>query len=266
MKDSPTEDAYIQVEGVCKSFGPIAIFQDFNIEFPQYKIAAIFGSNGCGKSTLINLMSGLIPCDRGRITIAGKPLHRARIGCVFQNYQASLFPWLSAWDNIRYPLKIQKIPKREQRSRIEHLIATCDIKLDWHRYPYQFSGGQQQLIAILRAAIATPDVLFLDEPFSSLDLEMTLYMRDKLQQICSDFALTTVMVSHDLDDAIYLADRAILLGERPTQILDRIPINLPRPRIPEMLADAEFVRVKGYCLKQFRAVLKTKPTLTPNGV
>jgi NitT/TauT family transport system ATP-binding protein len=252
MKELPGEETYIQAEGLCKSFGTLTIFDNFDLALPQSQVAAFFGANGCGKSTLINLLSGLIPCDRGRITIAGKPLHRARIGYVFQNYQASLFPWLSAWDNILYPLNVQRVPAREQRSRIDRLIATCEIKLDWHRYPYQFSGGQQQLIAILRAVIAIPDVLFLDEPFSSLDLEMTLYMRDTLQKICLDLALTTAIVSHDVEDAIYLADRAILLGERPTRIIAKIPVELPRPRTLEMLVDAEFVRIKQQCLQLFR--------------
>ncbi len=252
---SQKKAAYIQVEGLCKSFGVQTIFHNFNLTLPQSQVTAILGSNGCGKSTLINLLSGLTPCDRGQITLAGKPLHRSQIGYVFQNYQASLFPWLSAWDNILYPLKIQQIPRQEQRSRIEHLIATCDIQLDWHRYPYQFSGGQQQLIAILRAAIAAPDILFLDEPFSSLDLEMTLEMRDKLQQICTNFALTTAIVSHDLDDAIYLADRAILLGKKPTQILATIPIPLPRPRTLNLLAQANFIQIKQHCLQCFQQSL-----------
>jgi NitT/TauT family transport system ATP-binding protein len=251
-----TTAAFINIQGLCKSFGGQVLYQDFDLTLPEGKVISIFGPNGCGKSTLINMMSGLIPIDQGQITIADKPLRRSRIGYVFQNYRDTLFPWISAFDNISYPLKVRGMPKRERHLRVEKLLAKFDIKLDLRRYPYQFSGGQQQLIAILRAVVADPEVLFLDEPFSALDFEMTLYIREKLQQFHMESNLTTVVVSHDLEDAVYLADSILLLSKRPTQLVENVRFTLPRPRTPETLSDPEFVQVKSHCLDIFRQEMR----------
>lgn len=247
---------FINVQGLCKSFGGQVLYQDFDLALPQGKVISVFGPNGCGKSTLINMMSGLIPIDGGQITIADKPLRRSRIGYVFQNYRDTLFPWVSAFDNIAYPLKVKGMPEKERHLRVEKLLATFDIKLDLRRYPYQFSGGQQQLIAILRAVVADPEVLFLDEPFSALDFEMTLYIREKLQQVHMESNLTTVVVSHDLEDAVYLADQILLLSKRPTHLVENVRFELPRPRTPETLSHLEFVRVKSHCLDIFRQEMR----------
>lgn len=249
-------DTYIQIEGLCKAFDRQVIFDQFNLTLPQGETISIFGANGCGKSTLINLLSGLLKSDRGTLTIAQKPPQRTRIGYVFQNYRDSLFPWLTVRDNLLYPLKLQSISQQHCQQRLEQLITSFDLTLDLSRYPYQFSGGQQQLIALLRSLITIPDILLLDEPFASLDLEMTLYIRDKLEQFCLEHHLTTIMVSHDLDDAIYLADRILMFSQAstqyPTRILAQIPFNLPHPRTPEVLTHPEFIKTKARCLQLFR--------------
>lgn len=247
---------FIKIEGLCKSFAGQVLYEDFSLDLPKGHFISIFGPNGCGKSTLINMMSGLTPFDGGRILIGGKPVRRAKIGYVFQNYRDSLFPWLSAFDNIAYPLKVKRFSKQECRERVEKLITAFDIKLDLKRYPYSFSGGQQQLIAILRSLIAEPEVLFLDEPFSALDFEMTLYVRDKLQKIYMESALTMVMVVHNLEEAVYLADTILLLSKRPTSIVERVPFNLARPRTTETLSDPEFVQVSKHCLEVFRQEMR----------
>jgi NitT/TauT family transport system ATP-binding protein len=249
-------EAIISIKGLCKSFAGQVLYDDFNLDLPKGRFISIFGPNGCGKSTLINMMSGLVPFDRGQILINDKPIRRVRIGYVFQNYRDSLFPWLSALDNIAYPLKVKGIPERECKERVEKLISAFDIKLDLRRYPYSFSGGQQQLISILRALVADPEVLFLDEPFSALDFETTLYVREKLQQIFMESSLTMVMVVHNLEEAVYLADTILLLSKRPTSLVERVSFNAPRPRTLETLSDPDFIRVSSHCLEVFRQEMR----------
>ncbi|GAC1547650.1 MAG: ABC transporter ATP-binding protein [Candidatus Velthaea sp.] len=245
-------DAFIRVRGLDKAFGGLPVYSGFDLDLPRGKFTTIFGPNGCGKSTLINMMSGIVPFDGGSVEIGGRDFRSARIGYVFQNYRDSLFPWMRALENIEYPLRVRGVSRREQQERVERLLATFEITLDLKRHTYELSGGQQQLVAILRALIADPEVLFLDEPFSALDYEMTLYIRDKLQTVFLETGLTTVLVSHDLEEAVYLADRILLLSKRPTRIVELIEYDTARPRSTEIMSDPQFVAVKQHALELFR--------------
>jgi len=245
-------DAHITVRGLSKSFNGAVVYDRFDLDIPRGKFVSVFGPNGCGKSTLINMIAGLIPVDAGEILFAGKTLQEIKFGYVFQNYREALFPWLRAIDNIEYPLKHMNLPKAERRARVERLVAHLGVKIDLQRYPYEMSGGQQQLISIMRALVVEPEVLFLDEPFSALDYEMTLFMREQLQRIFQETGTTMVLVSHDLEEAVYLADRILLLSRRPARVADYPWNDAPRPRTDETLSDAGFVQLKAHCLDVFQ--------------
>jgi NitT/TauT family transport system ATP-binding protein len=244
--------AHITVRGLSKTFGGAAVYERFDVDIARGEFVSVFGPNGCGKSTLINLIAGLIPFDGGEILFGGKTLAATKIGYVFQNYREALFPWLTAWNNIEYPLKLMKLDKRERRVRVERLVARLGITIDLARYPYELSGGQQQLVSILRALVVEPEVLFLDEPFSALDYEMTLFMREQLQRLFLETRTTTVLVSHDLEEAVYLADRVLLLTRRPARIADDVPTSLARPRSDATLSHSAFVKLKSHCLDVFQ--------------
>jgi len=172
-KSAPS--AHVTIRGLTKHFPDAVLYDRFDLDIPRGKLLSIFGPNGCGKSTLINMITGLIPTDAGEILFDGKPLRDIKFGYVFQNYREALFPWLRAIDNIQYPLKLMKLPKAERRMRTERMVSSLGVKVDLNRYPYELSGGQQQLVSILRALVVEPQILFLDEPFSALDYEMTLF-------------------------------------------------------------------------------------------
>lgn len=244
--------AHVTIRGLTKHFPDAVLYDRFDLDIPRGKLVSIFGPNGCGKSTLINMITGLIPTDAGEILFDGKPLRDIKFGYVFQNYREALFPWLRAIDNIQYPLKLMKLPKAERRLRTERMIASLGVKVDLNRYPYELSGGQQQLVSILRALVVEPQILFLDEPFSALDYEMTLFMRDQLQRIFVETGTTTVLVSHDLEEAVYLADRILLLSRRPASIADYVHYDAARPRTDATLSQHDFVRVKAHCLEVFQ--------------
>jgi NitT/TauT family transport system ATP-binding protein len=243
---------HVTVSGLTKRFGEAVIYENFDLDLPRGKLISVFGPNGCGKSTLINMIAGLIPVDAGQILFDGQTIDEITFGYVFQNYREALFPWLRAFENIEYPLKLKQVPKHERRARVERLVAHLGVKIDLSRYPYQLSGGQQQLISIMRALIVEPEILFLDEPFSALDYEMTLFMRDQLQRVFVETGTTTVLVSHDLEEAVYLADHVLLLSRGPARVADFVPYDAPRPRDDATLSDADFVRVKAHCLDVFQ--------------
>lgn len=243
---------HITVRGLQKWFGDTVLYDDFDIDLPRGELVAVFGPNGCGKSTLINMIAGLTPYQAGEILFDGKTAEETRIGYVFQNYREALFPWIKAIDNIHYPLKLMGIPAAERKQRVERILASFDLKFDLNRYPYELSGGQQQTVSIIRALVVEPEVLFLDEPFSALDYEMTLQMRDELQKVFIQTKTTTILVSHDLEEAVYLSDHILLLTRRPTRVADYVSFAAARPRSTETLSDPEFVRIKGHCLEVFQ--------------
>jgi NitT/TauT family transport system ATP-binding protein len=248
----PATSAHVTIRGLTKHFAEAVVYDRFDLDIPRGKLVSVFGPNGCGKSTLINMVAGLVPSDAGAILFDGKPLRDIKFGYVFQNYREALFPWLRSIDNIEYPLKLMKLPRAERRARVERLIAHLGVKIDLNRYPYELSGGQQQLVSILRALVVEPEILFLDEPFSALDYEMTLFMRDQLQRIFVETGTTTVLVSHDLEEAVYLADRILLLSRRPATIADYVRYDAARPRTDATMSESEFVRIKAHCLDIFQ--------------
>jgi NitT/TauT family transport system ATP-binding protein len=250
---------HVTVRGLTKRFGTSCVYDGFDLDIPRGELVSIFGPNGCGKSTLINMIAGLVPVDAGRVLFDGKSIREITFGYVFQNYREALFPWLSAFDNIAYPLRFKNIAPRERRDRVERLIAHLGVTLDFKRYPYELSGGQQQLVSIMRALVVEPEILFLDEPFSALDYEMTLYIREQLQRIFMESGTTTLLVSHDLEEAVFLADRVLLLSRGPARIAAYPSNKAPRPRTAATLSEPDFVALKSHCLEIFQREVRAKP-------
>ncbi len=243
---------HVTIRGLTKRFSDATIYDNFDFDIPRGKLISVFGPNGCGKSTLINMIAGLFPVDAGEILFDGQPISRIRFGYVFQNYREALFPWLRAFDNIAYPLKLMGVAKAESTARVERLVANLNVKIDLNLYPYQMSGGQQQLVSIMRALIVEPEILFLDEPFSALDYEMTLFMREQLQRVFVETATTTVLVSHDLEEAVYLSDRILLLSRHPARAVEFVHYDAPRPRTLKTMSEADFISTKAHCLEIFQ--------------
>lgn len=253
----------ITIRGLCKAFGAAPLYRDFDLDIARRSVVSIFGPNGCGKSTLINLVAGLLPFDRGEVLFDGKTLRQTTIGYVFQNYRDALFPWRRAIDNIRYPLKLAGRSRAQVERRVEQLVASFQVSFDLNRYPYELSGGQQQLVSIMRALAPEPEVLFLDEPFSALDYEMTLFIRERLQQVFIETGTTMVLVSHDLEEAVWLADTVVLLTRRPTRVAEVLQFQAPRPRDIATLSDPAFIRTKAQALQVFqREVRKAEGSLS----
>src|ERR1700736_1455805 len=243
---------HVTIRGLSKRFDNTVIYDKFDLDIPRGELISIFGPNGCGKSTLINIVAGLVPADAGQVLFDGMLITEIKFGYVFQNYREALFPWLRAFDNICYPLKIMKVPLEERRARTEKLVARLGIKLNLDLFPYQMSGGQQQLVSIMRALVVEPEILFLDEPFSALDYEMTLFMREQLQRVFVETATTTVLVSHDLEEAVYLSDRILLLSRHPARAVEFVHYDAPRPRTLKTMSEADFISIKAHCLEVFQ--------------
>lgn len=243
---------HITIRGLTKYFAGWPLYENFDLDIPKHQIVSVFGPNGCGKSTLINMIAGLIPIDAGEILFDGKSLKDTKIGYVFQNYREAMFPWMRTIDNIAYPLKLEGRSKSEVDRRMAELVSSFDVKFDLNRFPYELSGGQQQTASIMRALAPKPEVLFLDEPFSALDFEMTLFIREKLQEVFMQTGTTMLLVSHDLEEAVYLADQVLLLTKRPTRVAEILPYEDLRPRTVATLTEPSFVAAKKRSLEIFQ--------------
>ena len=231
---------------------PIEAVQDLSLNVDDGELITFFGPNACGKTTLLKLIAGLEqPDSGGTVEIGGKDPNEAKIGYVFQNYSDSLFPWKTALDNVAFPHQLAGFPRKECREKASAFLNELGIEIDHDAFPYQLSGGQQQKIAILRALNYQPDLFVLDEPFSSLDFQARLEMRDHFLRIWQKTHKTTLFVSHEIDEALYLCDRLVMLTKRPARIAKVIKNELPRPRTPEMLNDPQFIGLRKLALEIF---------------
>jgi NitT/TauT family transport system ATP-binding protein len=210
-----------------------AAFRDVSFSVKQGDFVALIGPSGCGKSTLLHIMSGLSQPTAGRVMLRGEPVLSPRpdMMFVFQQYTKSIFPWKTVLDNVLLGVKYRA---RSSRAELETLclehLELVGLGRYPHYYPYQLSGGMQQRVAIARALARRPSILLMDEPFSALDAMMRVELQDLLLKLWSDLGLTILFVTHDLDEALYLAQRVILFSASPGTIADDVTVPLAYPR------------------------------------
>ena len=196
------------------------------------EIVSIVGPSGCGKTTLLKALAGLIRPTGGTIRFQGKVVQGVpdRLAIVFQEYGRSLLPWTTVNGNIELPLRYQSIPSDERRRRVAESLQAVDLSGFGERYPWQLSGGMQQRVAIARALAYQPKLLLMDEPFASVDAQTRADLEDLVATLRDRFGITMVLVTHDIDESVYLSDRVIVLSRSPTTVLAQVDIELPRPR------------------------------------
>jgi NitT/TauT family transport system ATP-binding protein len=208
-------------------------FDDITLAASASEFLAIVGPSGCGKSTLLRMAAGLIPPTRGRVVLDGKNVSAPPPGVVylFQQYAKSLFAWRTVIDNVIFPLEGTSRGRRsELRTRAEGYLQQVGLAGFENSYPWQLSGGMQQRVAIARALAAEPEVLLLDEPFSAVDALTRMELQSLVLQLWERKKFTAILVTHDVEEAIFLADRVAVLGARPTKLKEIIDVDLPRPR------------------------------------
>jgi NitT/TauT family transport system ATP-binding protein len=237
---------------------------NINLEVDKGEFIAIVGPSGCGKSTLLDILAGLIKQTSGEIFIDGKLISGPALdrGIVLQGY--ALFPWRTVKQNVEFGLEVKKIPKEERQKISEHFIRFVGLEGFEDRYPVELSGGMKQRVAIARALAYDPEVLLMDEPFAAVDAQTRETMQDELLRIWDNTKKTIIFITHSIDEAVYLADRVVVLTGNPGTIRDIIPVMLPRPRYKgDIKSSAEFVstRHRIWKLLQNSSDQKTVPGL-----
>lgn len=207
------------------------IFDDFNLKINSGEFVSIFGPNGVGKTTLLRIIAGLEVIQAGSIVCDGKPIAKNSIGYIPQHYTKTLLPWYSISKNIILPLLIKGYSKKHAQQTLQNIAKEFSISLPWSKYPYRLSGGQQQMAVILRSIINQPNLLLMDEPFSSLDIKTSVEIQKKLLEITKKRKLTTLFVSHRIEEGIFLSSRILVLKGHSVRIIKNIKNTLSYPRI-----------------------------------
>jgi NitT/TauT family transport system ATP-binding protein len=237
----------LQVKNVTKRFGGYAglvAVNDMSFDVKPGEFISIIGPSGCGKSTLFNIIGGFIKDYEGEVVLdgQGKPGNRT-VGTVFQ--EDSTFPWRTVLQNVTFPLEAGGVPKKERVERAQHFIKLVGLEGFESHYPSELSGGMRQRTAIARTLAFDPKILLMDEPFAALDEQTRLLLGDKVLQIQQELAQTTLLITHNITEAVQLSDRVVVMSYRPGTVKRIISIDLPRPRSSEIVSSDRFGQLVG---------------------
>ncbi|MCZ8261181.1 MAG: ABC transporter ATP-binding protein [Beijerinckiaceae bacterium] len=245
----------ISLRSVSKVYGgarEVVALDQVDFDVAEGEFVALLGPSGCGKSTLLNLVAGFETLTDGTLTFDNAPVTRPGPdrGVVFQ--EASLLPWLSVWENVVFGPKVQKLARSDYEPRAREILRVVGLEAFHEALPVQLSGGMRQRVGIARALVMEPRALLMDEPFGALDAQTRLSMQALLLDVWQTLKTTVLFVTHDIDEAILLADRICVMTARPGRITRTIPITLNRPRSIDDLTSAEFNRFKAMIMAEMR--------------
>ena len=239
-------DAILRVEDLTVRFqmgdDVLTAVDDLSFSVAPGEFLSLIGPSGCGKTTVFNAIGGLLPGYDGRITVAGETVtgpHRS-IGMVFQ--EESTFPWRTVIDNVAFPLEIAGMSKAARLERARHFVALVGLTGFEQRYPAELSGGMRQRVSMARTLASEPKIMLMDEPFASLDEQTRLLLGDKVLQIQQELKQTTLLITHNITEAVQMSDRILVMTYRPGKVKRIVPIDLPRPRTSEVVGSEAFGR------------------------
>lgn len=256
MRKKRNNKGHIQIDNVGIVFGSGATantaVQETSLDIVPGEFVCILGPSGCGKSTLLNSVAGYVTPSTGRVLIDGIEITEPGPdrGMVFQQY--SLFPWKTVHQNIAFGPKLEGHSDKECNSIASTFLAMIGLSKISKKYPGELSGGMQQRVGIARALANYPSVLLMDEPFGALDAQTRLMMQENLLKIWSDFGTTVLFVTHDVDEAIFLADRILVMSASPGSVIADLKVDLERPRHSDLATTEQFIELKKSCLSYIR--------------
>ena len=232
------------VQNLCKRFGDKTVLEDINFSMQSGEFVTFVGSSGCGKSTLLRLIAGLDHPSGGRIHVDGSPVEGPGPdrGMVFQKY--SLYPWLNAADNVAFGMRLQGMTSADVRDRTAYFLEVVGLRDAATKLPRELSGGMQQRVAIARALATNPSVLLLDEPFGALDLQNRETMQDFLLKLWQRTGLTVLLITHDVEEALVLAQRVHVLAPNPGRIIRSLDVTLDKSDLDQLRLSGEFLQLR----------------------
>lgn len=234
-------DVKVKVEHLTKRFGDLLVLDDISFDIKKGEFVCIVGPTGCGKSTFLNLLTRLIPATEGEILLDGEPADPKKHSISFVFQEPSAFDWLTVRQNIEYGLKIKHRSEEEIKSQTDKIVSLLGLEEWCDVYPKDLSVSMEQRVVIGRAFAVNPDLLLMDEPYGQMDIKMRYYLEDEVIRLWKATGSTVLFITHNLEEAVYLAQRVLILSQKPAKIKASINVDLPRPR---NVADSEFIKIR----------------------
>ena len=237
MIEKECEEIKVEVKHLTKKFGDLLVLDDISFNIKRGEFVCVVGPTGCGKTTFLNLLTKLYEPTSGELLIDGVPA------------DPSAYPWLTVEQNIAFGLQIKKLPKEEIKTRVNNILRLMGLEKSRKSYPHQLSVSTEQRIIIGRAFAMNPDLLLMDEPYAQMDIKLRYYLEDEVIRLWKETKSTVVFITHNIEEAVYLAQKVLILTNKPAKIKEEINIDLPRPR---NFADLEFVTLRAYITDQIK--------------
>jgi NitT/TauT family transport system ATP-binding protein len=260
----------LEVQGLHKVYDShgrrVEAIRELTFTVPDGRFACVVGPSGCGKTTLLRCIAGLLPQTGGQVWVEGNPVSGPPPGLavVFQEYGRSLFPWLRVRDNVELPLRAAGLPRARRRQLAADALAAVGLSDAYRAYPWQLSGGMQQRVAIARAVAYQPRVLLMDEPFAAVDAQTRADLEDLIRTVWRRLGVTLLFVTHDIDEAVYLGERVIVLSAAPTRIKEDLEIDLPAERDQLITrSDPRFTELRAHIYAQIQTSRGAPPPVHP---
>ncbi len=239
----------VKVEDLCKSFGDLKVLEDCNFHIYDGEFVCVVGPTGCGKTTFLNMLSNLLEPTSGRVLIDGEKASPQKHNLSFIFQEPSAFPWLTVEKNIAYGLRAKNKDEGYIKEQTDRIIDLMGLEKYRKAYPGELSTSAEQKIVIGRAFAMDPDLLLMDEPYGQMDVKTRFYLEDEVIRIWKEYQKTVVFITHNIEEAVYLAERVLILTNKPARVKEDVPIHLPHPRD---INDPEFVRIRNYITEQIK--------------
>ena len=242
-------DIILHVDHMTKNFGDLSVLNDVSFDVHRGEFLCIVGPTGCGKTTFLNLLVKLIEPTAGQILIDGEPADPKKHNISFVFQEPSAYPWLTVEENLQYGLKIKKASPELIKERTDEIIESLGLQEVRHAYPRELSASLEQRVVIGRSFALHPDLLLMDEPYAQMDIKVRYYLEDQVIKLWQKTGSTVLFITHNIEEAVYLSEKCLILSQKPTTIKEEKIIDLPRPRD---IASKEFVELREYVTKQIK--------------
>lgn len=239
----------VEVKDLTKRFGDLLVLDHMNFDIKKNEFVCVVGPTGCGKTTFLNCLTRIHQPSEGDLFIDGEPADPRKHNISFIFQEPSALPWLTVEENIAYDLKIKKLPKDEINKRVEQIIKLMGLQDSRKKYPGDLSVSVAQRVVIGRSFAMQPDLLLMDEPYGQMDVKMRFYLEDEVIRLWKELGSTVVFITHNIEEAVYLAERVIILSNKPANIKEEIKIDLPHPR---NVADPKFIEYREYITEKIK--------------